>query len=283
MRKIIFFAAVAAAVIITDGAFAGAVEGISDSGINNIGIDDNGINNNGIRNNDSGINGDNIGINNNNDGINPIPININRKGRAVQVDGFLLVWDAGSSRRWAGSSWTWDAVITAHGIAGYFSHPGPGGVDSSNAGIINADEPPKPKGAPKCHSWTFTFSDAVTKKSFTITIPEESSGEFFAFDNGTFDSIGALTVEWLVPWSFFEDDAGEDGDADAYALALSAACGAAALPPMNVSVASPKSPKAPAGIGTQIAMVAITAALTVALAHHRRRKIREFGRKQEKC
>ncbi|MDR0331655.1 MAG: hypothetical protein LBH93_08110, partial [Chitinispirillales bacterium] len=202
---------------------------------------------------------------------------IDRKGRTVQVDGILLEWNAGDARPWPGSPWTWDAVITAHGLAGYFSCPKSGSVINAR---INPNAPAQPQDAPACSSWTFTFSADNTEKSFEIKIPESSSGEFFAFDKGTFESGGALTAEWLVPWSFFEDDDGYDGDVDIYALKLSAACGVCgALAPMALAAVSPKAPRPPAARMAQITMVVTTAVLTVALIVHRRRKIREFGRK----
>jgi len=207
-----------------------------------------------------------------------------RQGRRIQVDGFLLEWSGADTRVWPGSLWRWDAVSTVDGVAGYVSlpvknhktaRPLDGRVDmgaGANVGTdINADT--AVNAAPACTDWVFTISAANTGRSFDMKIPERLAGENFAVDRGAFDSGDALTAEWVVPWDFLDDG----GDADVYALTLSAAsaCGDT-LPPVSLSVAAPGTPRSPSGLLTQLAMVIMVAALTVTLAVLRKRSIRKF-------
>jgi hypothetical protein len=146
-------------------------------------------------------------------------IAVERHGRRVQVDGFLLEWDSKDANRWGGSGWSWDAINTAEGVAGYFSS----------------------KGGQACSSWVFNIDVANTGKVLSIKIPEQRTTDFFAFDKGSFDNDGTHTVEWIVPWSVFETDGGnnasDNGGNDAYPIILNAAsdCGDT-LAPLRLSV-----------------------------------------------
>jgi hypothetical protein len=73
---------------------------------------------------------------------------VDRRGRNVQIDGFLLEWKRADARQWYGTDWEWDAVITPNGIAGYF----------------------RPKSTPACTAWTFD----ITPRAQVIAADYES-------------------------------------------------------------------------------------------------------------
>ena len=111
-----------------------------------------------------------------------VSANVERRGRRVEIDGFLLEWNRQDARKWDDSLWTWDAVNTAEGAAGYFSA----------------------QGARACSSWAFTIS--ADGKALGIKVPEEAAANFFAFDRGSFESEGIYAIEWLVPWGIIGSD-----------------------------------------------------------------------------
>jgi hypothetical protein len=123
-----------------------------------------------------------------------ISANIERRGRRVQIDGFLLEWNRLDARKWDDSLWTWDAINTAEGAAGY--------ITAQNARA--------------CSSWTFTIS--ADNKNFEIKIPEQTAANLFAFDKGSFENEGIYTIEWLVPWDI-------TGNENAVTLNAANACG----------------------------------------------------------
>jgi len=126
-----------------------------------------------------------------------IAADVARYGRRVQVDGFLLEWDRQNAAEWGGGSlWAWDALNTADGVAGYFAS----------------------RDATPCSSWTFTIG--ADGKPIVIKVPEQTAGEFFAFDKGTFESAGIYTIEWLVPWDII-------GDENAVTVNAADSCGSA--------------------------------------------------------
>jgi hypothetical protein len=212
-------------------------------------------------------------------------INMVRKGRRIQVDGFLLEWRGADAHVWPGSNWRWDAVSTADGVAGYVSLPA-GSINTiNNTGInsinissdssintvgnnINNDS----VGASTRPYWVLTLRAVNTGRTLEIDLPGRPSGKFFAFDKGLFDAGGPLTAEWVVPWDFFDDG----GDSDAYKLSISASdAGGGDLRPLVLTVEIPGEPQAPGGLLTRLAMIAVIAALTIALVVIRRRQMRE--------
>jgi len=207
-------------------------------------------------------------------------VNAVRRGRKIQVDGFLLEWRGADANVWPGSSWRWDAVSTAEGIAGYVSLP----AGSVNTGI-NVDNNPRidtvinTVNNDTCintSNWVITLRAVNTGRSLEIDLPGRPSGEFFAFDKGEFDAGGPLTAEWVVPWEFFDD--GEDSSD--YKLAITVAGGGGgggALRPLVLTVEAPGEPQGPSGLMTRLVMIVLIAALTVTLVMVRRRQMREKG------
>jgi len=179
-------------------------------------------------------------------------INMVRRGRKIQVDGFLLEWRGADANVWPGSDWRWDAVSTADGVAGYVSLP---------AGA-NSD-------------WVFELKAVNTGKSLEINLPGRPSGKYFAFDKEDFDAGGPLTAEWVVPWEFFDDGDGEDSATYKLSISASGKTGGGALHPLVLTVAVPEEPRAPSGPLTRLSMIVIIAALTVTLIVIRRRQMRE--------
>ncbi|MFP4014461.1 MAG: hypothetical protein ACLFVQ_10275 [Chitinispirillaceae bacterium] len=106
-------------------------------------------------------------------------VDIVRESKNIQVDGFLMEWNSGKARQWKNSDWTWDAVNTPAGVAGYFS--------------LGGEDP--------CSSWVFEIVPEGEDKEFQIRIPGIFDGEFYAVDEARYDSLGRPTVEWLIPWS----------------------------------------------------------------------------------
>ncbi|MDR2694650.1 MAG: hypothetical protein LBB74_10630 [Chitinispirillales bacterium] len=214
------------------------------------------------------------------DTVDKKSINLVRRGRKIQVDGFLLEWRGAEANVWPEAKWLWDAVSTVEGVAGYVSLPA-GGVDTgintgSNPGIDavdNAAAVNNDTGIDMSYrrDWIFTLRAVNTGRSLEIKLPGRPSGEFFAFDKGEFDAGGPLTAEWVVPWEFFDDG----DDSDGYKLSISATGGGGALRPLVLTVEVPREPRAPSGLLTRLAMLVLIAALTVTLVVIRRRQMRE--------
>jgi len=198
------------------------------------------------------INKDDISVVDKNgaDTVNGKDINMVRRGRKIQVDGFLLEWRDADANVWPGSNWRWDAVSTADGVAGYVSLPA--GAESD---------------------WVFELTAVNTGKSVEINLPGRPSGKYFAFDKEDFDAGGPLTAEWVVPWEFFED--GEDSATYKLSISASGKSGGGVLRPLVLTVAVPEEPRAPGGPLTRLAMIVIIAALTLTLVVVRRRQMRE--------
>ena len=80
---------------------------------------------------------------------------ISRSGRKIQLDGFLMDWMEKNRQAWSGSAlWSWDAVNTADGVAGYFHMDG----------------------APACSSWNFKV-DAGRHGPCEMTCPAAKDTE----------------------------------------------------------------------------------------------------------
>jgi len=158
-----------------------------------------------------------------------ISASIERRGRRVEVDGFLLEWSRQDAREWGDSLWKWDAINTAEGAAGYFAS----------------------RNAQACSSWAFTIS--ANNKTLEIKVPEHAVTNFFAFDRGSFENEGIYTIEWLVPWDVIGNES---------ALTINAAniCGDT-LETLRLSVIRESPPSNPKNnyiiimIGTLIAII----------------------------
>jgi hypothetical protein len=181
-------------------------------------------------------------------GIAADTVEIERHGRRIQVDGFLLEWGRGDARGWGASEWMWDAVNTVDGVAGYFRLFGP------------------PPGV----AWVFGFGAGGRSREVEVPGPGPRSGDIFAFHHDE-DGRGSYTVEWLVPWSVFGEGAVAGGDGR-YALSLSAAAvgGGVSLPPVVLSV-SRKAPSQSGALSSYILMF-LAAAATVVIVRARRRR-----------
>ncbi|NLP01494.1 MAG: hypothetical protein GX089_03295 [Fibrobacter sp.] len=104
--------------------------------------------------------------------------NIDKYGRRIQLDGFLLEWSAETSKKW-GDSWRWDALRTPEGLAGYL----------------------RSEGKLKCTEWKFSFE---TQKGNTIPVsipvpPVDS--DYYKVDRKTLDSLQTVSIEWVIPWN----------------------------------------------------------------------------------
>jgi hypothetical protein len=227
------------------------------------------------------------------DTVDKKSINLVRRGRKIQVDGFLLEWRGDNANIWPGSNWRWDAVSTAEGIAGYVSLPAGSvntginidnnpKIDTVNGHIINTDKNIIDSAitinndtASSQSDWVITLRAVNTGRSLEINLPGQPSGEFFAFDKGEFDAGGPLTAEWIVPWEFFDDG----GDSSEYRLLIAASGGGGvgALRPLVLAVEAPGEPQSPGGLLTRLVMIVLIAALTAALVVVRRRQMREKG------
>lgn len=108
-----------------------------------------------------------------------VSVDIVRESKNIQVDGFLMEWNSENARRWKDSDWSWDAMNTPAGVAGYFT--------------LGEEEP--------CSSWVFEITPQGEDREFRIRIPDVFDGEFYAVDEARYDSVGRPTVEWLIPWS----------------------------------------------------------------------------------
>jgi hypothetical protein len=130
-------------------------------------------------------------------------VDINRSGRRIQVDGFLIDWNEQNRRAWSGSNaWYWDAINTPEGVAGYFHGTGV-----------------------QCSSWTF-FADArhfaSRPRKMTVCGADTAKSDFFSGLATPDGSRFAVTVEWVVPWDSVAVDS-----SGTYALHLvgNSACG----------------------------------------------------------
>ncbi len=116
-------------------------------------------------------------------------INVNRYGRQIQLDGFLLEWNAQSAYPWKNKDQLWyvDVISTKEGLSGYIRS------DSS----VN------------CSSWTFSFRQSSVKEPVRIQIPSSESN-IYKIDRKLFDKQGIITIEWLIPWNYIAFDSTGD-------------------------------------------------------------------------
>jgi len=104
---------------------------------------------------------------------------VNRYGRRIQLDGFLLEWNAQSAYIWKHKEQLWyvDAIATPEGLSGYIRS------DSSVS----------------YSSWTFSFRQSSEKEPVWLKIPPSESN-VYKIDRNLFDSLGVVTIEWVIPW-----------------------------------------------------------------------------------
>lgn len=108
---------------------------------------------------------------------------VDRTGRAIQVDAFLLEWKEDDSKKLeqGAFSFTWDAVNTPQGLAGYIWY------EYSDTCLITAVNIYTQPGNP----------DRYMKMIMDTALFEP---EFYALDKSARDSVTSITVEWLIPW-----------------------------------------------------------------------------------
>lgn len=109
---------------------------------------------------------------------------INRYGRKIQLDGFLLEWSSKTAHPWnSDSQFVWDAINTPEGLAGYLHS----------------------RYLPSCSKWTFLItSQNSSAEPLTIKIEKDSMlnrSSMYQVDIQAFVSSGLITVEWLIPWT----------------------------------------------------------------------------------
>jgi len=107
---------------------------------------------------------------------------IDRFGRRIQLDGFLLEWNQKTAHVWENDTvrWYWDAVNTVDGLAGYF----------------------RSDSAARCSTWLFSIIPQADVEPITIKIGKDISNEqeLYKIDLKLYDSTGLIVSEWLIPW-----------------------------------------------------------------------------------
>jgi hypothetical protein len=106
-------------------------------------------------------------------------------GRRIQLDGFLLEWNAQSAHAWKNRDQLWyiDAIATTEGLSGYIRS------DSSVS----------------CSSWTFSFRQPFGKEPVELKIPPSESS-IYKIDSKLWESEKKITIEWLIPWEHIAFD-----------------------------------------------------------------------------
>jgi hypothetical protein len=139
-------------------------------------------------------------------------VEIDRYGKRIQLDGYLIEWSEKHSKKWDSSrNWFWDVVNTPEGISGYF----------------------RSEGAVACSSWTIIIESSGNGKPLRINFPSNSADQlsFYRIDQELFKDSSKIVIEWVVPW--------KDADIDSkgkYALDIRAhsVCGDA-LPSIMIT------------------------------------------------
>ncbi|MDG5813845.1 hypothetical protein QA601_02050 [Chitinispirillales bacterium ANBcel5] len=113
-----------------------------------------------------------------------IKVEVEREGRRIQVDGFLVEWNPEHASPWPQTPFTFDVIYSPEGIAGYFS---------------SLDQP-------VCSVWVFS---ATPQEDLTFNFsvpPTDTHSDLYAIDMLRYDSLGTLTMEWLIPFDELEID-----------------------------------------------------------------------------
>jgi len=115
-----------------------------------------------------------------------IPVEIDRHGRRIMLDGFLMEWSMESARPWGdtvsnsadSAQWFWDAVVTSAGLAGY----------------LRTDSRPD-------SGWMFTFSGPAFSAPQTVTLPIDSlwKNDYMRIDRAEHGLSAPFAIEWLFP------------------------------------------------------------------------------------
>lgn len=133
-------------------------------------------------------------------------VEIDRHGRRIMLDGFLMEWSMESSRPWGdtvsgpadNTQWRWDAMLTSEGLAGY---------------VRTGSRPDS--------GWTFTFSGPAFSTPQTVTLPIDSiwKSDYMRIDRAEHDMSAPFAIEWLFP---LPHDTDSVHGADRFSLAISA-------------------------------------------------------------
>ncbi|HEX2957396.1 MAG TPA: hypothetical protein VHO70_11220 [Chitinispirillaceae bacterium] len=108
-------------------------------------------------------------------------VEIDRYGKRVQIDGYLVEWSEKTSKKWDSTgNWQWDVVNTPEGISGYF----------------------RSLTAQPCSSLNVTIESSGGKKPFTLDINSGIAprNAFFRIDQELYKESKKLVIEWVIPW-----------------------------------------------------------------------------------
>jgi hypothetical protein len=115
---------------------------------------------------------------------------VERDGRTIQLDGFLLEWKKADARPLApGSPWYYDACNTREGLTGYF----------------------KTENGSLCRPWKFRFlHHRLSAYAYMeLQTRTDSAKPFYRISTGEGTAEKGLVAEWLIPWdSIWHDSSG---------------------------------------------------------------------------
>jgi hypothetical protein len=107
-------------------------------------------------------------------------VDIDRYGKRIQLDGYLIEWNNRTAHVWDNSGvWYWDAINTPEGIAGYI----------------------RSEHAVPCTSWTFVIEPSGNSEPLLINVsPGAPPQEHYSIDRDLLTSSSAISLEWIIPW-----------------------------------------------------------------------------------
>jgi|WetSurMetagenome_2_1015567.scaffolds.fasta_scaffold01719_11 hypothetical protein len=115
---------------------------------------------------------------------------VDRYGRSVQLDGFLLEWNTDGARPLSpDSQWMYDVLNTREGLTGYFFSPRRG----------------------DCGLWKFRFlpHGLSTYSSMEMQASLDSLRPFYRTAPISSGADAGIVAEWVIPWdSIWRDSAG---------------------------------------------------------------------------
>jgi len=116
----------------------------------------------------------------------PTQFDIDRYGRRIQVDGFLMEWSEKTAKTWENRiKWYWDAVNTPEGLAGY--------LRTSEADF--------------CPSWDFSIDPHGSSSPQYLKWPADTSMKaIYRADTTSGKGSKELIIEWVVPWDSLQVD-----------------------------------------------------------------------------
>ncbi len=106
---------------------------------------------------------------------------IDRYGKRIQVDGYLVEWSEKFSKKWDNSgNWLWDVMNTPEGISGYF----------------------RSKTAVPCSTWNISIESPGRQKPFIIAPGSAKTAQngSFRIDQELYKETQKLVIEWAIPW-----------------------------------------------------------------------------------